>query len=182
MASPFFMLYLGLTALRPVVKHIASLALLIILMVPMFYGLTMEWQRGSIRREMKETLEKEMLSSFTLSKEEIRWYEQGKEILIHGNLFDIKKQELLPDGRIRFTGLFDKKETALNHTLNQQQKEQDQKNSRQLSGFFSNWKALPLLVSTNPNVSIPIIYPAPMGQTLPCDPLRTILIPPPQSC
>ena len=133
--------------MRPVTKHIAGLVLLTILMVPMFYGLTMEWQRGTIRREMKETLEKQMLSSIILSKEDIRWYEPGKEILINGNLFDIKIQESLPDGRIRFTGLFDKKETALNHQLDQQQKEQDQKNSRQLSGFFSDWQALP--ISTN---------------------------------
>ncbi len=112
----------------------------------MFYGKTMEWKREKIREESKERLMKDMLSQVILSPSDVHWFQSGKEIILEGRMFDIEKQELLSDGRIRFTGIYDQKETALNEQLQKQQKDEDQKNSRQLGQFFNDWQALPLTI------------------------------------
>jgi hypothetical protein len=180
--NPFFILYLGLVpALRPVIKHTATVFLLLIMAAPMFYSQTMEWRRSRIRKEMKESLKHDLLTSITLSKTDIHWYKPGKEIIVSDHLFDVEGQEILRDGRIRFTGLFDTKETVLHQQLNKHQKDQDQKNNRQLTQFFTDWHALP--ISTVEHFASlfsrqqPFIHP----EMEPVSAFSAILKPPPQA-
>lgn len=148
---------------------------------PLFYAQTMEWRRERIREESKERLMKGMLSQVILQPSAVHWFRSGKEIILEGRMFDIEKQELLPNGRIRFTGIYDHKETALNKQIQQQQKNEDQKNSRRLGQFFNDWQALPLTIEE----SFPFIatekqrFSHPDRQ--PTSAFRSILKPPPQA-
>ncbi|MBL0234439.1 MAG: hypothetical protein IPQ08_12325 [Chitinophagaceae bacterium] len=124
-------------------KNIISFLLLVILASPFIYTQVMEYQRNRTRVEMKERMKQELLSQVTLPANQIHWYSEGKEILIGEDLFDVVSQVILPDGQIRFTGLFDSRETTLNDQLNKLQQDRDQKKSRQLAQYFNDWQATP---------------------------------------
>ena len=59
-----------------------------------------------------EKLEHEMLITFTFSQQQIKWVIPGKELLVNGKLFDVKKY-IEKNNCIEITGLFDKEEQAL---------------------------------------------------------------------
>ena len=95
-------------------------------------------------------------------------------------MFDVEKQELLSDGRIRFTGIFDHKETALNEQLQKQQRNEDQKNSSQLGQFFNDWQALPISAVELLNFTSAQIQPCVHPDSKPRSAFCSILKPPPQ--
>jgi hypothetical protein len=69
-------------------------------------------KQRQLKHDAKERLEKINLKTIILSTQEFRWTETGKEISIHGELFDIKSYSII-NGKFIFSGLFDKDETAL---------------------------------------------------------------------
>jgi len=71
-----------------------------------------EMKQRQLKYEAKERLEKINLKTIILSTQDFRWTEPGKEISIHGELFDIRSYSI-KNGKFIFSGLFDKDETAL---------------------------------------------------------------------
>lgn len=65
-----------------------------------------------IHTSMKEKAETSLLHKISLNESEVRWVKYGKEILINGQLFDIKSY-IIQNGVATFSGLFDNEETAL---------------------------------------------------------------------
>ncbi len=66
---------------------------------------------------MREKLEEQLLQTIRIVESEIHWVENGKEILVNGEMFDIESYNL-EDGVYTITGLFDAEETRLVQQLN----------------------------------------------------------------
>ena len=67
---------------------------------------------------MLERLEHSNLEELTIAKRDVRWYKEGKEIVIGTDLFDVKFFRVKDDS-ILFRGLFDKKESLLKKNIDQ---------------------------------------------------------------
>lgn len=88
---------------------------------------------------MKEKAEASLLHKVSLNEAEVRWVKYGKEILINGQLFDIKSY-IVQNGVATFSGLFDDEETAL---LDQIKKDhQDNTGGKQLVQLFKLFQNL----------------------------------------
>lgn len=90
---------------------------------------------------MEERLESENLQTITLAIESVEWYEQGREIMVEGKLFDVKSYSR-EGAVVVFTGLYDDKESDIRKQVEflQKQSRQDQ-DSNQLTA-----KAISLLL------------------------------------
>jgi hypothetical protein len=109
--------------------------LLILAAIPLFYTLIFRFEQLVIRRKMKEKLESQLLHTITLTKKDVQWIEEGKEILITGEMFDIKSS-VLSHGYYSFTGLYDKEETSLINQLENTQKQTSSSNNKFLFKLF----------------------------------------------
>jgi hypothetical protein len=137
------------------VKKVIPLILLTILasaplLVPAYFMAS----RQLIRSQMLEKLENQNLVSVEVPATEFQWYEEGREIIINGRMFDVKSIRL-SDGVYFIRGLFDEKETELKQALQDQQHEQDGKSlyTHQLVQFMTTSaeinEELPSLTATN---------------------------------
>lgn len=61
---------------------------------------------------MLEKLERSHLQRISIATDRIQWYEEGKEIIVDGKMFDIKSSKVVNDSTI-FYGLYDHEETSL---------------------------------------------------------------------
>ena len=92
-------------------KHI-SIFLLALSSIPLLASFLLSVHSLWIKHEMVERLENETLHKIVLQKEDVHWIEKGSELLIHGELFDVKHYTIEKN---LFTGwgIFDKEETRL---------------------------------------------------------------------
>lgn len=97
-------------------RHIISAALAFLAGLPILLLLGLQVWQQEVRREMKEKLETAELQTLVLRATEWHWKEEGKEIRVGDQLFDIRTMEKEGD-RYRFTGLFDHQETAIENWL-----------------------------------------------------------------
>lgn len=132
-----------------------------------------------IRYEMKEKLEKELLHTITVPREEVSWVKYNKEIIVGDKLFDVKSSSE-KDGLCFFIGLFDAEETALNDLL---EKDNDDKNENDLLGQLFQCLQSPcisislgpgIIASQNNTCFLPILLHIP-------SPFINITTPPPQA-
>jgi hypothetical protein len=112
---------------RPVVKLISTILLLVLTAVPVTYLFVFQAHQHSIRQRMEERLENEMLHTLVIPKNELRWVKPGKEIILGENMFDIKTMTDQGNGMLLVTGIYDYEETSLVLQMN---KSQDQENSK----------------------------------------------------
>jgi hypothetical protein len=89
-----------------------------------------EIKQQQLKNEARARLEKLNLKRIVLSASEFQWTEAGKEITIHGELFDIKSYSQ-KNGKFIFFGLFDKEETTLDKL------EHDWRNNQEESKFLT---------------------------------------------
>jgi len=99
-----------------------ALLLLIVMGIPGLLFVYYQGRQAFIRHEMEEKLERQHLETIRIRTNEVLWYEEGKEIIVQGKLFDVKSQAHEGD-EIVFTGLFDEKETLVKKQLEQLPKE-----------------------------------------------------------
>ena len=86
--------------------------MLTILAVPYLFFVCFLVQQKVQQHRMIEKLEHASLQSISINKADIIWVEKNKEVLINGDLFDVKSYTVIND-KIILTGLFDKDEDAL---------------------------------------------------------------------
>lgn len=98
-------------------KSISAVFLLLLVMMPLLFAALFEAQRMVIRHEMVEAMEKPQLVTISLNAAEVRWHQKGKEIIVDGEFFDVKSVTHL-NGKVVFTGLFDKQEKQLHKKVN----------------------------------------------------------------
>ena len=116
------------------------------------------YKQQVIRHEMKEKLEKELLSTITIAKKDVIWVKYKKEIMTDGRMFDVESYTET-NGLVTFTGLYDDDETALNKSL---EKNIDKKKNRDhqlltrlfqvLHSFYYNQTEDPVRAASNRTV------------------------------
>ena len=84
---------------------------------------------------MEEALKKEHLQTITVAANEVRWIENGKEILVQGQLFDVKEVRR-EAGRLVLRGLFDETEMALVKQLDAACREKNKNDDFAFAQFF----------------------------------------------
>ena len=135
-----------------------------------------------IKHEMKEKMEYENLQTITLNNNEVSWYEKGHEIIINGELFDVKNYSTEGD-QTTFQGIFDREESNMSALAEMViSKKSENKHLEQIGGFFQ----LLLYVYEKENYSLNPVS----DQTvffnfhdfLQLSPILTIPTPPPDSC
>jgi hypothetical protein len=114
--------------------------LLLFAAIPLFYAFIFRVQQLAIHQKMKKNLESRLLHTVSLAEKDVHWIGEGKEILINGQLFDIRSSVFV-NGYYSFTGLFDKEETIL---VNQLEKTQQQTSSSDSKVFLQLFQWLQL--------------------------------------
>lgn len=85
---------------------------------------------------MEQKLERQNLHTVTIAKQSLRWVKKEKELLVNGQMFDVKKIEYNNEGDIILTGLFDKKETKILKQIEKDQQDKSNSNSQLITRFF----------------------------------------------
>ena len=93
-------------------KKILAASMLVSLTAPIFFLIAFFIQQQHIRHEMKEKLEYGSLQTIAIKKSEFEWFKKDKEIIIEGQLFDVKSI-VINKNEIIVTGLFDADEDEL---------------------------------------------------------------------
>jgi hypothetical protein len=110
-------------------------------MLPVMAVCLLQYRQIALQRRGKERLEKELLQTVSVPKEALRWAKQGKEIWINDHLFDVKSYSLVNNVYI-FKGLYDEDETLVVKALRQQNRQQNDKESRLLGQLFQLLKSV----------------------------------------
>lgn len=84
-----------------------------ILALPGIFFIVYQVQQWQIRHAMEEKLEEDNLQTLVVAANHLVWEEEGKELIIEGTLFDVKKINPMPNGTVEVIGLFDRQETAI---------------------------------------------------------------------
>jgi hypothetical protein len=119
-------------------KIITPFALVLVLL-PCLYCLYFQVKHQVIRWEMEEKLERDAVQTIVVPANEFRWYDEGREIVVNGKMFDVKSitQE---NGNYLITGLFDEDETQLHLALNKLQHSSDATDAELISELiFDQW-------------------------------------------
>ena len=124
------------------VKKIASLLALLLVAIPFVFSIFSVVRLAIIKNQVSEKLRSEQLQTVTLSKSDVKWVIQGKEILIGGNLFDVKSCKNLQNN-LEITGIYDREEDNLQDHLDRFFHEKEQGNSTNnavmLNLLFQTW-------------------------------------------
>lgn len=96
-------------------RYIAFI-LLILTCLPTLVSVILSAQSLWIRHEMLERLEQEKLHRIVLQEKQLNWIDEGSELIINGELFDVKEFSKVGE-TYEFWGIFDKEETALSNWL-----------------------------------------------------------------
>jgi hypothetical protein len=97
---------------------------------------------------MLHSLEKDQVTTIRIPEKDFKWYEENREILIDGKMFDVKSIQLI-EGIYEVTGLFDEMETELNAMLEDLHK--DAKNTQDKT--FNIFQVCLGLISETPFIS-----------------------------
>lgn len=102
--------------MRSKLTILRSLVLLIIVGLPgiLFVGFSLQKQWHKM--EMEEQLEQAALTTIQVPKASFQWYEEGKEILVEGQLFDVEFIQEEGDHYL-IKGLFDEAEKKIDSQL-----------------------------------------------------------------
>src|SRR5687767_10293251 len=71
----------------------------------------------SIKKRMEASLETEALTRIRIPATDVVWYEEGREIMVQGKMFDIKTYSI-SNGIFTAEGIFDEEETEVVNRLN----------------------------------------------------------------
>lgn len=123
-------------------KYIATFFLLAAFSLPMLMPAIWQLKQSYVQWQMQEALEKYELTQIKIKTSAIKWVKNKKECVINGEMFDVKKLEIVNDETI-LIGLFDHKEKQIKKSLeayakNQQQSNRLQQMMKLFSVLFSN--------------------------------------------
>lgn len=81
--------------------------------MPLFNALSLFVKQWQLKIEMVHQLENTKLQEITVPCNEVIWVEKNKEILVYGQLFDIKTIKHQSSESITVTGLYDNEENEI---------------------------------------------------------------------
>lgn len=98
--------------MKTTLRQVSAICLLLLVAVPFLISFFFVIRLCIIKIQVSEDLEYEQLQTITVAESNIKWIVPGKEVLLNGNLFDIKSFKQTGDNLI-ITGLYDKDEDYL---------------------------------------------------------------------
>ncbi|HEX2682290.1 MAG TPA: hypothetical protein VHL77_00055, partial [Ferruginibacter sp.] len=78
--------------MRP--KNITALGLLLLVALPLILSVGIFVKQKIVQFQRTERFKTEHLQTISLAAEKIFWVKRGKEILLHGKLFDVKSYRI----------------------------------------------------------------------------------------
>lgn len=126
------------------IKKITAFFLLLVALAPIVNLFIIPLQQQWIRHRMEEQLESGIQHEVLLAENEVRWIDNGKEMLVDGRMFDVKQIVHQGDGTLRVTGLFDDEESSLLRQLEQNQDKNNTGGNQVLVQFFGFQPGLPV--------------------------------------
>jgi hypothetical protein len=97
-------------------KTISLTILIFAAVLPLFLSAIFLGGRIAIRITMLRNLDEEHITTIHIPEKDFKWFEENREILVDGRMFDVKSIQL-NDGMYEVTGLYDEMETELNAML-----------------------------------------------------------------
>lgn len=104
-----------------------------IIATPLLFIVLLQGLQLYVRHQLAERLEKEAQVHLAIPAGELVWVKRGREIVVDGQMFDIKTIRYEGD-TVLVTGIFDHKETGIMRLLKQQG--QASQSSRSLAHLF----------------------------------------------
>lgn len=136
-----------------VARNIMAVPIILLVLMPCIYCLYFQARHQAIKWEMQERLESERLQTIIIPAKNFRWYEQGREIIVNGAMFDVRSVTK-QDGNYLVTGLFDEEETELHIAMGRLQEEQgDMAPDASLLPVILSQTLMPFSVETNLTLS-----------------------------
>jgi hypothetical protein len=99
-----------------IIRKMIGIFLLLLVAVPLFFSIGFIIKQKNIQVEMKQQLKTALLQTITVPERDVKWIKKGKEILVNGQMFDVKTS-VKSGENIVFTGLYDKDEQELHENL-----------------------------------------------------------------
>lgn len=106
-------------------SYIIPLFFLVLTLAPILFMAGLQAFQFYIKQRMEASLERDALHTVTLPAAEVHWYEEGREILVDGKMFDIKTYSI-QDGVFTAQGVFDEEETEIVKLLSGHWSDQEQ--------------------------------------------------------
>jgi len=98
-------------------KQIMATGLILLMAMPLFFSLASLLQQKWIQYQQEKERESMSMQTLMIQAEDLHWIRPGKEISLHGKLFDVRSIRAI-DGAIAVTGYFDDEETELVSLMN----------------------------------------------------------------
>ncbi|MFZ9388942.1 MAG: hypothetical protein ACO25B_13805 [Chitinophagaceae bacterium] len=124
-------------------RKIGSAFLLALVLAPLFYTFILQAKQLSIQHRMKYRIERSLLHSIVLKKDELHWVKPGKEIRVGEKLFDIKTMQDSDHGMVLVTGLFDNEETFIYQAMKRSRENDTKRNNHLVIQLLQTQQALP---------------------------------------
>ena len=93
-------------------KTITAIPIILLVLLPCIYCLYFQVNDYRMWKKMEEKLESAQLQTVIIPVEQFRWYEENREIVVDGTMFDVKSIKREGNNYI-VTGLFDEAETKM---------------------------------------------------------------------
>jgi hypothetical protein len=115
---------------------ITAFALLLLTSLPVTFAVCFLASQAYITNKMKQELKYRQLETIILSKEDIHWVEEDRELLINHHMFDVESLVVRRDGKIEVKGLYDEAEDKLNAQLERMMQNQKSQQSTSVFAFL----------------------------------------------
>ncbi len=111
-------------------RSVMAVVMLVVISIPI--GLLTIWKVQQLfqKFEMREKLGHAKLETITIPETAVEWYEEGREIIVDGRLFDVISWQKIPGTvKVSFTGLFDDAETEIKDKMEKLLRKKDKNES-----------------------------------------------------
>jgi len=98
--------------MKQIFKYLSIITMLSIMVIPFLVAIGFVVKQQIITHKMFEKLEQNTEKTYQYTIQEISWIKEGKELMMQGKMFDVKRFEI-KGNNIEITGLFDEEEDAL---------------------------------------------------------------------
>ena len=98
--------------MKQIFKYLSIVTMLSIIAIPFLVAIGFVVKQQIIAHKMFEKLEQSAEKTYQYTIQEISWIKEGKELMIQGKMFDVKRFKI-KENSIEITGLFDEEEDAL---------------------------------------------------------------------
>ena len=93
-------------------RHIIPIIFLVLTLAPVLLMGGLQAFQYHIRQKVDKAFAKKELRTIVLPENEVNWYEQGKEIMVNGKMFDLKAYSI-NNGVFSAIGVYDEEETGV---------------------------------------------------------------------